>query len=235
MTLDQPEKQIDKQSNNQVDRQSDKQIGKESDRQSSNRQSDKHSDKQSDKPLAKKTSPKTAGQPLVLSQVAPLLIVEDSNEDFEAISRFLKRSRIAIPIWRCANGEDALAFLHQKGCYAPPQPAPRPSLVVLDLNLPGMDGREVLRRIKQDKILTRIPVVVFTTSNNPKDIEDCHRYGVDKYIIKPIDFEQLKRDVAAIAQYWLQLNVLPPAAAPIQQLHSSNHSSNHSQSPSLDD
>ncbi len=144
-----------------------------------------------------------------LPRTSPMLIVEDSNEDFEALRRFLLRSPITVPVRRCASGEDALAFLHRRGCYAPPASAPRPSMIVLDLNLPGTDGREVLRRIKQDETLKTIPVVVFTTSHNPKDVEACYQYGVNSYIIKPIDFEQLKRDVDALITYWFEVTVLP--------------------------
>lgn len=139
----------------------------------------------------------------------PILIVEDSNEDFEALQRFLRRSPTVIPIQRCVNGEQALAFLHRTGRYGDREPAPRPSLIVLDLNLPGTDGREVLRRIKQDGKLRTIPVVVFTTSNNPKDIEDCYQYGVNSYIVKPINFAQLKRDVQLLVDYWFEVTTLP--------------------------
>ncbi|QFS44806.1 response regulator [Nostoc sphaeroides CCNUC1] len=137
-----------------------------------------------------------------------LLIVEDSNEDFEALQRFLGRSTIAIAIQRCVSGEQALAFLYRTGSYVE-RHAPRPGLIVLDLNLPGTDGREVLRRIKQDDNLKMIPVVVFTTSNNPKDIEVCYQYGVNSYIVKPINFVQLKRDIQMLVEYWFEVTTLP--------------------------
>ncbi|MBD2297535.1 response regulator [Nostoc sp. FACHB-87] len=136
-----------------------------------------------------------------------LLVVEDSNEDFEALQRLLERSPIQVPIQRCVNGEQALAFLHRTGNYS--DICFSPGLIVLDLNLPGTDGREVLRQIKQDDNLKTVPVVVFTTSNNPKDIEDCYRYGVNSYIVKPINFEQLKRDVQTLIQYWFEVTTLP--------------------------
>jgi CheY-like chemotaxis protein len=139
----------------------------------------------------------------------PILVVEDSNEDFEALQRFLQRSPTAIPVERCINGEQALAFLQRTGSYVDRANTPRPSLIVLDLNLPGTDGREVLRRIKQSEKLKAIPVVVFTTSNNPKDIEDCYQYGVNSYIVKPINFAQLKRDVQMLVNYWFEVNTLP--------------------------
>lgn len=139
----------------------------------------------------------------------PLLVVEDSNEDFEALQRLLGRSSLAIPIQRCVNGDQALAFLYHTGIYEDRQRSPRPGLIVLDLNLPGTDGREVLRRIKQEKTLRKIPIVIFTTSNNPQDVEDCYQYGVNSYIIKPIDFAQLKRDIQTLVDYWFEVTTLP--------------------------
>ncbi|MEH2440449.1 response regulator [Nostoc sp.] len=144
-----------------------------------------------------------------VQQTPLLLVVEDSNEDFEALQRFLKRSSIPIFIQRCVNGEQALAFLYRTGSYINRESSPRPGLIVLDLNLPGTDGREVLRRIKLDDNLKRIPVVVFTTSNNPKDIEVCYQYGVNSYIVKPINFAQLKRDIQMLVEYWFEVTTLP--------------------------
>lgn len=138
----------------------------------------------------------------------PILIVEDSNEDFEALQRFLLRSPLTISIQRCVNGEQALAFLNRTGNYENRQKI-RPGLIVLDLNLPGTDGREVLRQIKQDQKLKTIPVVVFTTSNNPKDVEECYQYGVNSYIVKPINFAQLKRDIQMLVEYWFEVTTLP--------------------------
>ncbi|MCY7276477.1 MAG: response regulator [Phormidesmis sp. CAN_BIN44] len=138
-----------------------------------------------------------------------LLVIEDSNEDFEALQRYIRRSPLTIPIYRCVDGDDALAFLYRTGRYTDPQSAPRPGLVLLDLNLPGTDGREVLRKIKQDETLKLIPVVVFTTSNNPKDIEACYRQGVNSYIVKPMGFNRLKHSIQILIDYWFDTTVLP--------------------------
>lgn len=139
----------------------------------------------------------------------PMLVVEDSNEDFETLKRFLQRSPLTVPVQRCVSGDQALAFLYRTGRYSDREAAPRPGLIVLDLNLPGTDGREVLRRIKQNESLKRIPVVVFTTSNNPRDIEDCYQYGANSYIVKPINFAQLKQGVLTLINYWFELTTLP--------------------------
>ncbi|MBC7824398.1 MAG: response regulator [Candidatus Parcubacteria bacterium] len=148
--------------------------------------------------------------PSVISNVQPLLlVVEDSNEDFETFQRFLRQSPLAIPVYRCLNGDQALAFLYHTDRYTDPESAPRPGLILLDLNLPGTDGREVLRQIKQDDALKSVPVVIFTTSNNPKDIEACYRQGVNGYMIKPMDFKLLKRSIQTLLDFWFDVAILP--------------------------
>jgi CheY-like chemotaxis protein len=151
----------------------------------------------------------------ILSPTPPLLIVEDSDEDFEAFLRFLNRSGMVIPVERCVTGEQALAFLNRTQVNDNPESVPRPGMILLDLNLPGIDGREVLRRTKQDDNLKTIPIVVFTTSNNPRDIESCYQQGVNSYIIKPIDFNQLKRNIQTILDYWFDVNTLPDSRSPM--------------------
>ncbi len=84
-----------------------------------------------------------------------------------------------------------------------------PSLILLDLNLPGTDGREVLEEIKQDEKLKIIPVIVFTTSSNPKDIESCYRFGVNSYVLKPINIDKSKEVMQSIVDYWFNIAVLP--------------------------
>ena len=139
-----------------------------------------------------------------------LFVVEDSDEDFEALTRILLRScDLEIPVRRCLDGDEALDFLHREGDYAQESACPLPSLVLLDLNLPGSDGREVLQNIKQDERLKVIPVVVFTTSSNPKDIETCYQYGANGYLIKPMDVQQLKTSVCLFLDYWFRATRLP--------------------------
>ena len=138
----------------------------------------------------------------------PLLVIEDSDEDFEAFGRIIRRLSVDRQIYRCTTGDQALDFLYRTGEYANAI-APRPGVVLLDLNLPGTDGREVLEQIKQDKSLKSIPVVIFTTSSNPRDIEACYQYGVNGYIIKPVDVNELKRTIQVFLSYWLEVNTLP--------------------------
>jgi CheY-like chemotaxis protein len=139
---------------------------------------------------------------------ASLLIIEDSDEDFAAFERIARRSSILNPIDRCSDGDEALMFLRQLVNVDFPS-ASRPSIILLDLNLPGTDGRDVLRQIKQDVVLKTIPVVVFTTSSNPRDVEICYQQGVNGYLIKPIDVVQLKRTIQLFFEYWFGVSVLP--------------------------
>ncbi|AFY31076.1 response regulator [Calothrix sp. PCC 7507] len=139
----------------------------------------------------------------------PLLVVEDSNEDFRMLQRLMRRMAVKNPIYRCTSGDEVLDFLYQEGNYNSPEIAPLPSVILLDLNLPGIDGREILGRLKQDKRLKKIPVVVFTTSSNPKDVELCYQKGANGYLVKPMDAQELQKIIQAFVDYWLQVNTLP--------------------------
>ena len=107
------------------------------------------------------------------------------------------------------DGDEALNFLFHTGQYADPATSPVPSLVLLDLNLPGLDGREVLSQVKQDETLRSIPVVVLSTSNNPKDIRAYYQTGVNSYLIKPINAIEFKRTMQVFMEYWFDAIVLP--------------------------
>lgn len=146
---------------------------------------------------------------LVQTSQYSLLVIEDSDEDFAAFERIARRSMVKNPIYRCSEGDEALAFLRHFGKYADATLAPRPSMILLDLNLPGTDGREVLKQIKQDDDLKTIPVVIFTTSSNPRDVNICYQQGVNGYLIKPIDVVQLKQIVRLFFDYWFSASFLP--------------------------
>lgn len=146
---------------------------------------------------------------MVATLEQPILIIEDSDEDFEAVGRVMHRSSVTNPLFRCTDGDDALDFLYRTGTYADPQRAPRPGLILLDLNLPGTDGREVLEQIKQDEDLKMIPVVVFTTSANPRDIEVCYKNGANGYIVKPININRFVEIIRIVIDYWFRAIILP--------------------------
>lgn len=146
---------------------------------------------------------------MVTKLCEPLLVAEDSDEDFVTLRRLMQRMDVQNPIYRCTNGDEVLDFLYQEGDYENSASAPRPSIILLDLNLPGTDGREVLEQIKQDDSFKGIPIVVFTTSSNPKDIEFCYQKGANGYLIKPMSASELKRTLQAFVDYWLEANTLP--------------------------
>lgn len=135
-----------------------------------------------------------------------ILIVEDSEEDFEATKRALSKANLKNPIHRFTEGEDALDFMLKKGKHST---AERPGLVLLDLNLPGMDGREVLQEIKGNPSLKSIPVVVLTTSDDKRDIEACYDEGANSYIQKPVNIEGLFEAIARLRDYWFEVVILP--------------------------
>lgn len=139
----------------------------------------------------------------------PLLVVEDSNEDFKMLQRLMRRMAVKNPIYRCASGDEVLKFLYQEGNYSSPDVAPRPCVILLDLNLPGIDGRDILARLKQDTNLQQIPIVIFTTSSHPRDVELCYQNGANGYLVKPMDAQELQKIVQAFVDYWLEVNTLP--------------------------
>jgi CheY-like chemotaxis protein len=152
--------------------------------------------------------------------LATLLIIEDSDEDFEALCRMIKNAPTQCQVYRCHDGDEALEFLFHTGQYANPETAPLPSLILLDLNLPGLDGRDVLSQVKQDQTLKSIPIVVLSTSNNPKDTRICYQTGVNGYLIKPINAIKFKHNMQIFMEYWFNVITLPdqapslPEAAP---------------------
>jgi CheY-like chemotaxis protein len=149
-----------------------------------------------------------------------LLVIEDSDEDFEALSRVIAQVNTSpLTVNRCTNGEDALDFLHKTGKYGEAVTGlvsthKPPDLIFLDLNLPGTDGREVLVIIKQHKTFKAIPVVVLSTSSNPKDIEACYQSGANGYMLKPLNSNKLKDLIGATLNYWFKVVLLPTSLQP---------------------
>ncbi len=141
-----------------------------------------------------------------------ILIVEDNDDDYFATVRAFKKTNLINPIQRCTNGDQALDYLFQRGEFSAPGKAPRPSIIMLDLNLPGADGRDVLHIIKHEPGLMKIPVIVLTTSNAEQDIERCYAAGANSYVHKPVDFEGFIQAIARLSDYWLNVSVLPKSA-----------------------
>jgi CheY-like chemotaxis protein len=139
----------------------------------------------------------------------PILLVEDSPEDFEATRRALHKSGLRNPIYRCSDGDEALDFLHRRGEFADASTAPRPGIILLDLNLPGTDGREVLADIKSDERLKQIPVIVLTTSSDDRDVEACYKSGANSYIQKPVDMDGFIKAIERLNDFWFEVVILP--------------------------
>jgi len=136
-----------------------------------------------------------------------ILMVEDNPHDVRLTVEAFKDAKVSNNLSVVHDGEEALLFLRRQGGY---QSAPRPDLILLDLNLPKISGREVLEEIKRDPALKRIPVVVLTTSENEKDILRAYELHVNAYITKPVDLDQFMKIVEAVEDFWLTVVKLPP-------------------------
>lgn len=146
---------------------------------------------------------------MTVSGLQHILIVEDSDDDYMATVRAFKKANLINPVQRCTNGDQALDYLLQRGEFAGPGNAPRPNIILLDLNLPGTDGKEVLRIIKNNPDLQKIPVIVLTTSNADQDIEQCYAAGANSYVQKPVDLVGFIQSVARLTDYWFNVSLLP--------------------------
>jgi len=135
-----------------------------------------------------------------------ILLVEDNPDDVELTRLAFEQSKIANKLVVVGDGAAALDYLFAKGKYADRDPTQLPSIVLLDLNLPKVDGREVLQAIRANEATRTLPVVVLTTSAEPFDVEASYALGVNSYIQKPVDFEQFVWAVKQVGLYWLVLN-----------------------------
>jgi len=147
---------------------------------------------------------------VLLSPLKPILVVEDSAEDFMALSRVFRKHALQNPVLRCEDGDQALNYLQGYG-KASGWPQTLPAFVLLDLNMPGTDGRTVLEIMKRDARLQSIPVIVFSTSTSVGDIADCYQMGANSYLVKPIEYAALEVKVRNAIQYWLETSELPKA------------------------
>ena len=135
-----------------------------------------------------------------------ILLVEDSPSDANLTIREFSKAKIANNLHWVEDGETAMNYLRHQGEFTD---APRPDLILLDLNLPGMDGREVLEEVKSDTDFKRIPVVILTTSNDDKDVLRSYNLNANCYVTKPIDIEQFINVVQLIKDFWLAAVLLP--------------------------
>ena len=141
---------------------------------------------------------------------AVILLVEDDRADQELTRRALEESKLHNELRIIEDGEEALAYLFRHGKYKNPAISPRPDLLLLDLNLPRVDGRQVLEEIRADESLRCMVVVVLTTSRQEKDIRRSYELGCNSFITKPSRMDQFIRVVQTMGEYWFQIVTLPP-------------------------
>jgi len=139
----------------------------------------------------------------------PILLVEDDPDDIEITRRAFLENHITHPLYIVRDGEETIEFLKKTGRYRSNRTLPRPGLILLDLNIPRIDGREVLRQIKQDPELKYIPTVVLTTSKFDEDILQSYHSGANTFITKSLHFKEFSKMIRIISQYWLEVAEIP--------------------------
>ena len=139
-----------------------------------------------------------------------ILLVEDTATDEHLMLRALKKSSIGSSVVVARDGAEALDYILATGKHAGRLPSARPDLVLLDLKLPKLDGLDVLRHVRADARLRRLPVVVLTSSSEESDIAAAYELGANSYVRKPVDFTEFSQVVAVLGQYWLTINEYPP-------------------------
>jgi two-component system response regulator len=137
-----------------------------------------------------------------------ILIVEDSEDDYEATLRAFKKVNLYNPIHWCPSGQEALDYLKREGKFKN-DTGENPGLILLDLNMPGLDGRKTLELIKQDNRIKRIPVIILTTSNDERDVTVCYQLGANTYVQKPVSFDGLIEAIKRLKEYWFEIALLP--------------------------
>lgn len=141
---------------------------------------------------------------MLLNATHTLLLVEDSDEDAEAMFWALRQAGVTSQVERYCTGREALDRLRSQDAAMGP-----PALLLLDLNLPGLHGRDVLVEIRTDERLQTLPVVVWSTSANPRDVAFCYRHGVNGYLLKPVNFTRFQQLVQRFVDYWFEAALLP--------------------------
>lgn len=145
------------------------------------------------------------------SETAVILMADDDDDDYLLTKRALKESKLLDSLVRVRDGEELFDYLYERGKFAG-KTSQKPDFILLDLNMPRMDGRQALKTIKTDEKFQHIPVVVFTTSKAEEDIVRSYQLGVNSFITKPVTFDGLKEVMRRLDSYWLDLVELPNGA-----------------------
>tara|TARA_R110002072_G_scaffold273253_2_gene434015 strand:- start:6506 stop:6967 length:462 start_codon:yes stop_codon:yes gene_type:complete len=143
-------------------------------------------------------------------RAAVILLVDDDPGDRELTQREFQRSKIRNELHMVVDGEEALDYLLRRGNYVDPATSPRPDLVLLDLNMPKKDGREVLAELQQHPEMKSIPIIVMTVSDQESDVLKSYDLGATGYVVKPVDIGQFSKVISTLQDYWLEVVVLPP-------------------------
>ena len=140
----------------------------------------------------------------------PILMVDDDADDRMLTEKALRKNRVINPIQFLTDGEELLDYLKRKGRFAEAAASPRPCFILLDLNMPKMDGRKALLFVKSDPELKKIPVVVLSTSSAEEDILRSYNLGANSFITKPVSYDGLVSMMESLKNYWLEIVELPP-------------------------
>ncbi|MGH9524429.1 MAG: response regulator [Terriglobales bacterium] len=151
-----------------------------------------------------------------MSDPVRILLAEDDDDDFMLTTQALRDNRLVNRVYRVKDGVELLEYLNRRGEFENPELSPAPSLILLDLNMPRMDGREALREIKSNAGLRRLPVVVLTTSRAQEDIVRAYDLGVNSFISKPVSFHGLVDAVKVLGRYWFEVVDLPEPGSPLR-------------------
>ena len=149
---------------------------------------------------------------MIAAPIGPLLCADDDPDDRLLVKDAFQGVRLVNDLRFVGDGEELLDYLLHRGAYEDPRSSPRPLLVLLDLNMPRMNGREALARIRSEPTLRSLPVVVLTTSSARDDVDTVYAIGGNSYIVKPVTFDGLVRVAEELGRYWLQLVELPESA-----------------------
>lgn len=143
------------------------------------------------------------------AEAPSILVIEDNAEDFEFLEYACNKTNFNVPLFRCKDGQDAIGFLYGEDQYENTQNHKEPALILLDLNMPGMDGQTFLETIKDDDSFKHIPIIVLSTSSNYNDIHKSYKNGANSYIQKPGDIKKYINMITTIKDYWFSNSELP--------------------------
>ncbi len=143
-------------------------------------------------------------------RIINILLVEDNPDDILITQKALKEAKVVNKLWIVRDGQEALDFLFHKGKYQDINTSPRPGLILLDIYLPKVNGLELLKRIKEDADLKRVPTVLLTVSRRDEDVVKGYKHGCNSFIQKPVEFEKFVEAVRQISLYWGLLNIPSP-------------------------